>query len=468
MNRVAAPRTAADAPATPPASTAPLWWSLLYFFCLLCGYYVLRPVRDAMGASNDAATVFPHAMIAWAQAHGWQLRDFVLQVLFTATFLSMLVLQPVYGALVARFPRRVFLPVVYGLFIVCLLGFHWAFDAELPGRGMLFFVWIAVFNLFAVTVFWSYMADVFDDRQARRLYGYIGAGGTAGAVIGPVLTQWLVQPLGVANLLLMSVGFLVLCVLCIVRLRPWAIARERAQGVASGENAMGGSVWAGLRLVWQRPVLRAMAATLFFSVGAATLLYNQQAAIAREFYPDAVAATAYFARIDSAVNVLAILTQLLLTRWLLNRHGVAPALLMPGLILLLGFGLLLASPLPVMVAIVQVLQRSSEFALAKPARETVYTRMDRPSRYKGKAVIDTAVFRGTDLAFAWVHKGVAVFGTQAVFGAGLLAAAGMTAGAWSIVRAQRRLTDTPPASDATSESSSALQPASSQPARGEP
>lgn len=431
------------------SSTPPLWWSLLYFFCLLCGYYVLRPVRDAMGASSDAVTVFPQAMIAWAQAHGWQLKDFVLQVLFTCTFISMVVLQPVYGALVARFPRRVLLPVVYAVFIACLLGFHWAFFTRLPGRGMVFFVWTAVFNLFAVTVFWSYMADVFDDRQARRVYGYIGAGGTAGAVIGPMLTQWLAQPLGVANLLLVSAALLSVCVLCIVRLRPWAMRRERAHGLASGEVAMGGSVWAGLKLVWQRPVLRSMAVTLFFSVGAATLLYNQQAAIVREFYPSAEAATRYFARIDTAVNLLAILTQLLLTRWLLDRHGVAPALLMPGLTLLLGFGVLMASPLPVMVAIVQVLQRAGEFALAKPARETIYTRVDRPSRYKGKAVIDTAVFRGTDLAFVWIHKGVAVLGTQAVFAAGILAAAGMTAGAWRIVRAQRGLSAPPPVSSST-------------------
>jgi AAA family ATP:ADP antiporter len=437
------------------SSTPPLWWSLLYFFCLLCGYYVLRPVRDAMGASSDAATVFPHAAIQWAQSHGLQLKDFVLQVLFTCTFVVMIALQPVYGALVARFPRRVFLPVVYGIFILCLFAFHWAFHTQVPGRGMVFFVWTAIFNLFAVTVFWSYMADVFDDRQARRVYGYIGAGGTAGALIGPMLTQWLVQPLGVANLLLVSAGFLAVCVLCIVRLRPWAIRRAHAQGLDSGEGAMGGSVWAGLKLVWQRPVLRAMAATLFFSVGAATLLYNQQAAIAREFYPGAEAATAYFARIDSAVNLLAILTQLLLTRWLLDRHGVAPALLMPGLILLLGFGVLMASPLPVMVAIVQVLQRGSEFALAKPARETLYTRVDRPSRYKGKAVIDTAIFRGTDLAFVWIHKAVALFGTQAVFAAGAIAAAGMTAGAWSIVRAQRGL----PGADSSSDSAFDRQPA---------
>lgn len=452
------------------AATAspPLWWSLLYFFCLLCGYYVLRPVRDAMGATADAATVFPAAWIDWAQARGWALKDFVLQLLFTCTFVVMLLLQPLYGALVARFPRRVFLPLVYLCFIVCLLGFHWAFQAQASGRGMLFFVWIAVFNLFAVTVFWSYMGDVFDEAQARRVYGYIGAGGTAGAVLGPLLTQALVGRIGVAPLLLVSAALLSVCVLCIVRLRGWAIRRERRHGLASGEAAMGGSVWAGLRLVWQRPLLRAMAIALFFSVGAATLLYNQQAAIAREFYPDPAAATAYFARIDSAVNLLAILTQLLLTRWLLGRFGVAPALLLPALALLLGFGLLLASPLPAMVAIVQVAQRAGEFALAKPARETLYTRVDRPSRYQGKAVIDTAVFRGTDLAFVWIHKAVAAAGTTAVFAAGAVAAAGMLGGVCAVLRARRGLGE---AASAPVSSASALPtPAlatSAQPLRGE-
>ncbi|MGY1424086.1 NTP/NDP exchange transporter [Lysobacter sp. A289] len=417
----------------------PLWWSLLYFFSLLCGYYVLRPVRDAMGASGDAATVFPHWMLDWAQGSGFALGEYTLQILFSGTFVAMVVLQPVYGALVARFPRRVFLPVVYLVFIACLVGFYWLFHTSVPGRGGAFFIWTAVFNLFAVTVFWSFMADVFDNQHAKLVYGYIGAGGTIGALVGPGITRLLVGTIGVANLLLVSAGFLAVCLLCILKLRPWAIRREHLHGEADGENAMGGSVLAGLKLVWQRPLLRALAITMFFGVGVGTLLYNEQAAIVKQFYPGAEAATRYYATIDWAVNGLTLLIQLLLTRWLLRRYGVAPALLGPAIAILLGYCVLAASPLPVMVAIVQVMTRAGEFSLAKPGRETLYTRVDRESRYKAKAVIDTVVYRGGDLSFVWLHKVVAVFGSGVVFATGIVVALGMTAGAWQVVRAQRDL-----------------------------
>ena len=417
----------------------PLWWALLYFFCLLCSYYVLRPVRDAMGASVDATAVFPQAWLAWAQARGVALGDFTLQLLFTGTFIAMVLLQPVYGALVSRFPRRVFLPAVYLLFVACLLGFYWLFDQEVAGRGAAFFIWVAVFNLFAVSVFWSFMADVFDTGHAKLVYGYIGAGGTIGALVGPALTRLLVGPIGVANLLLVSAALLMVCVLCIARLRPWALQRERLQHEGGGGRAMGGSVVAGLRLIWQRPVLRAMAALMFFGVGVGTLLYSQQAAIVRQFYPGAEASTQYYSMVDWAVNGLTILIQLFVTRWLLHRHGIAPALLIPAAAILFGYCLLAASPLPMLVAMVQVITRAGEFSLAKPGRETIYTQVDRESRYKAKAAIDTVVYRGGDLTFVWLHKGLAAFGSAVVFGGGILVALGMTLAAWRVVRAQRAL-----------------------------
>lgn len=420
-----------------------LWWALLYFFCLLCGYYVLRPVRDAMGASSDAAAVFPQGLLDWAAARGVDLGAFTLQLLFTCTFIAMVLLQPLYGALVARFPRRVFLPVVYGVFILCLGGFWWAFDSGASGRGALFYVFIAVFNLFAVMVFWSFMADVFDNEQAKQVYGYIGAGGTIGALTGPVITRALVDQVGVANLLLVSAGFMTVCLVCIMRLRPWAMQRERLHGEQSGEQAMGGSVWAGLRLVLQDPLLRALAILMFFGVGVGTLLYNEQAAIVRAHYPTAEAATRFYSTLDWAVNGLTIVVQLLLTRWLLRRYGVAPLLLLPALAILVGFSVLAASPLPLLVAMVQVMTRASEFSLAKPARETLYTRMDRESRYKAKAVIDTAIYRGGDVTFVWLHKLLAVAGSSVVFLAGTGIAAAMAYGAWRVVREQRALPDGP-------------------------
>ena len=430
------------------AASPPLWWAMLYFFCLLCGYYVLRPVRDAMGASSDAAAVFPRGLIALGERMGIELGEFTLQLLFTATFIMMVLLQPLYGALVSRFPRRVFLPAVYLLFIACLLGFWWAFDSRIPGRGAVFFVWVAVFNLFAVTVFWSFMADVFDNANAKQFYGYIGAGGTIGALVGPAITRFLVGPLGVANLLLVSAAFLAVCLFCIMRLRPWAQARERAHGGGTDGRAMGGSMLAGLRLVWERPLLRALALLMFFGVGVGTLLYNEQASIVRSAFETPEQRAAFYSTLDWAINGLTIAIQLLLTRFLLQRYGIAPLLLLPALAIVLGFAALSASPLPMLVALVQIVTRASEFSLAKPARETLYTRVEREERYKAKAVIDTAVYRGGDLTFVWVHKALAALGSSMVFLAGLGIALGMTYGAWRVVRAERTLPQDPSAEPA--------------------
>lgn len=420
-------------------SSPPLAWSFLYFFCLLSGYYVLRPVREAMSASADVEAIFPTGMIAFFAAHGMPLKDFTLQVLFTCTFLIMVLLQPVYGALVSRYPRRVFLPVVYGFFIATLLLFYVLFDSGVPGRGMAFFLWVTVFNLFAVAVFWSFMADVFSNAEARSYYGYIGAAGTLGAFLRPILTRTLVERIGIAHLMLVSAGFLTVCVVCVLRLRLWAVAREQERQLSSGEVPMGGDVLGGLKLIVREPLLRWLAFMVLFGVGVGTLLYNEQAALVRRLYTDAAAATAYYASIDLAINALTLVLQLLVTRALLSRFGIAPALLIPGVAITLGYAVLTASPLPMMIAIVQVITRSSEFALAKPARETLYTRVEREWRYKAGAAIDTVIYRGGDLTFVWVHKLVSAFGSSAVFGVGLLVASGMTLGAFGLLREARKL-----------------------------
>ncbi len=418
-----------------------LLWSFLYFFCLLSGYYVLRPVREAMGASSDMTTLFPTAMIEFFTARGMSLKDLSLQVLFSMTFVIMVALQPVYGALVSRYPRRVFLPVVYGFFIATLLLFYLAFHSGMPGRGMAFFLWLTVFNLFAVAVFWSFMADVYDNAEAKRYYGYIGAAGTIGAMLGPALTRTLVERIGIANLMLVSAGFLCICVACLLRLRHHAVRREAERNLASGEVPMGGSVLAGLKLIASEPLLRWLAVLTLFGVGVGTLLYNEQAAIVRRLYPDAQLATAYYANIDLAVNGLALFVQVFVTRALLSRFGIAPALLLPAGAIVIGYAALAASPLPLMVAMVQVVTRASEFSLSKPARETIYTRVGREWRYKAGAAIDTVIYRGGDLTFAWVYKGLSMFGSSVVFGAGVLVAGGMTLGAWGVLREARKLPD---------------------------
>ncbi|QHG87772.1 MULTISPECIES: NTP/NDP exchange transporter [Xanthomonas] len=454
MSGLPAPRSALGRLARALRGSPPLAWSFLYFFCLLSGYYVLRPVREAMGASADVEALFPAGMIAFFATHGLPLKDFTLQVLFTCAFLIMVVTQPLYGALVSRYPRRVFLPTVYGCFIATLLLFYVLFDSGMPGRGMAFFLWVTVFNLFAVAVFWSFMADVFSNAEARNYYGYIGAAGTLGAFLGPILTRTLVERIGIAHLMLVSAGFLTVCVVCVLRLRLWAVAREQQFGLDSGEVPMGGDVFGGLKLIVREPLLRWLALMTLFGVGVGTLLYNEQAALVRRLYTDAAASTAYYASIDLAVNALTLVLQLLVTRALLSRFGIAPALLIPGVAITLGYAVLTASPLPMMLAIVQVITRSSEFALAKPARETLYTRVNRQWRYKAGAAIDTVVYRGGDLSFVWIHKLVSALGSSAVFGVGLLAAAGMTVGAFGLLREARKL----PAERATDQNRQASRP----------
>lgn len=411
-----------------------------YFFCLLCGYFMLRSIRDAFGASDDAATVFPPAMVAFFADHGIALGELTLQVLFTGTFLSMLLLQPLYGALVSRFPRRVFLPFVYALLVLALGAFTMLFANEVPGRGAAFFIFLAVVNLFAVSVFWSFMSDIYSSTQSRLFYGFIGVGGTLGALAGPVLTKLIVEDVGVETIMLMGTGFMGLCLVFVIALAPWARRREVVRGGPRFDEAIGGRFLEGLRIVARDPLMRALAALMFFGVAVGTLLYNEQAAVARQIVDDD-ARTAFFATIDLWVNGLTLVIQMFITPFLLARFGIAPLLLVPGIAITLGFAVLAANPLPMLLMAVQVATRAGEFSLAKPARETIYTRVDAETRYKAKAFIDTAVYRGGDFTFVWVHKLIAGFGSAVVFAFGTGIALAMLASAWAVVRAQRPLRD---------------------------
>src|SRR6266568_3125725 len=219
-------------PATAPERSAALW-SFAYFFTLLAGYYVLRPLRDQMGIAGGVKN------LPW---------------LFTATFLSLLVAQPLYGALVARLPRVRFIPIVYHFFVANLVVF-WVlltFDVEKVIVARVFFVWASVFNLFAVAVFWSFMADLFTAEQGKRLFGFIGAGGTAGALLGPIVTILLSAPLGPTNLLIAAIVFLELAVLCVHQLERSGNARQSSR---PNEQRIGGSAFAAIPELVRSPYM---------------------------------------------------------------------------------------------------------------------------------------------------------------------------------------------------------------------
>ena len=362
-------------------------WSFTYFFCLLAGYYILRPLRDEMGVAGGVRN---------------------LQWLFTATFVVMLAAVPVYGALVARVRRRVFIPLVYHFFVVNLAVF-WlllTLDVERQTVARVFFVWISVFNLFAVSVFWSFMADLFSSEQGKRLFGFIAAGGSAGALAGPALTIGLAQVLGPANLLIVAGLLLEGAVVCAMRLEP------KKELTLKSENPIGGGPLDGLMMVLNSPYVAGIMLWVSLLSVAATFLYFEQAAIVAAASDDPAVRTRIFAAVDLAVGLLTIAVQFLATGKLIARFGVGAALALLPLVFAAGFAALAAAPVLAVVIAFQALQRTANFAISNPAREVLFTVVTRDEKYKAKNVIDVVAMRGADTAGGWFFTALRSLGME--------------------------------------------------------
>ncbi len=373
-----------------PGEGRALGWSFAYFFFLLAGYYVLRPLRDEMGIAGGVRN---------------------LHWLFTATFAVMLAAVPAYGALVARLPRRRFIPLVYHFFVANIAVF-WlllSFDLGKVQVARVFFVWISVFNLFAVSVFWSYMADLFASEQGKRLFGFIAAGGSAGALLGPLLAVGLALPLGPVNLLIVAALLLELAVLCARRLETAAppaaaVGAPHADTTAAppGSAGLGGGWLTGIAMVLRSPYLAGIALWVALLSLAGTFLYFQQANIVAAASDDPAVRTRIFASIDLAIGILTLIVQLLATGKLIGRFGVGRAAAALPLVFVLGFLLLAVAPMLLVVVAFQAIQRTANFALSNPAREVLFTVLQREEKYKAKNVIDIVVFRGADAASGWL------------------------------------------------------------------
>jgi ATP:ADP antiporter, AAA family len=387
VNDAALHRALAKVVAVRPGETRALLWSFGYFFCLLAGYYVLRPLRDEMGIAGGVKN------LPW---------------LFTATFFVMLAAVPVFGAVVARLPRRRFIPLVYHFFVANIAIF-WvllAFGIARQEVARVFFVWISVFNLFAVSVFWSFMADLYASEQGKRLFGFIAAGGSAGALLGPLVTVSLVKTIGPVNLLLAAALLVELAVACAYRLERAAPAAKDPQIDAPGAKpeakALGGGWLAGLAMVLRSPYLAGIALWVFFLSLAGTFLYFQQANIVAAASDDPAVRTRIFATIDLAIGILTIVVQFFATGRLISRFGVGPAAAFLPLVFAVGFLALAVAPALAVVIAFQAIQRTANFALSNPAREVLFTVLDREEKYKAKNVIDIVVFRGADAASGWL------------------------------------------------------------------
>jgi AAA family ATP:ADP antiporter len=372
-----------------PGEGKALAWSFAYFFCLLAGYYVLRPLRDEMGVAGGVRN---------------------LQWLFTATFVTMLVAVPVYGALVARLPRRRFIPAVYHFFVANLAVF-WlllTLDVERLIVARVFFVWISVFVLFAVSVFWSFMADLYTSEQGKRLFAFIAAGGTAGSLAGPALTIGLAELLGTANLLLIAGCFLEVAVICVMRIEVTSSNKENS----SKEEAIGGGWLDGLVLLVRSPYLAGIAAWVGLLSIAATFLYFQQANIVAAASDDPAVRTRIFASVDLAVGLLTLAVQVFASGKLIARFGIGAALALLPVVLAAGFAVLAAAPVLAVVVVFQALQRTANFAISNPAREALFTVVAREEKYKAKNVIDVVAVRGADAAGGWLFAALRSLGME--------------------------------------------------------
>jgi AAA family ATP:ADP antiporter len=374
-------------PGTPDERAAALW-SFGYFFFLLAGYYVLRPLRDQMGIAGGVKG------LPW---------------MFTATFLALLMAQPLYGALVARLPRSRFIPLVYHFFVVNLALF-WlllSFGITPVFVARIFFIWVSVFNLFAVTVFWSFMADLFTSEQGKRLFGFIGAGGTAGALLGPSITLLLSVPLGPVNLLLVAILFLEAAVLCLNQLEHRATARQESR---PDESNIGGSAFAALGELIRSHFLLGIAAWVSLLSFGATIVYLEQANIVAASVHDPSAQTRIFASIDLAVGLLTLATQVFATGRLLKRFGTGAAAGALPATYILGFSALALAPNLAIVVATQVMQRWMNFAVANPARQVFFTVVAREDKYKAKNLVDVVIYRGSDALYGWMFSSLQALG----------------------------------------------------------
>lgn len=356
-----------------------------YFFMLMCAYYLLRPLRDAM------------AIEAGLENLPW---------LYVGTLAATLVLSPGFGALVARVRKALLLPLTYAFFASNLLVFYLLFKLVPDAKwlAVAFFIWVSTFNMFVVSVFWSFMVDVFRDEEAKRLFGPIAAGGGTGAIVGPLLMQYLTPRIGVDAVVGMSMLFLLGTLPCIRGLARWAEARHGRFVLPPDDPdaRIGGRVLSGLLLVARSPYLIGITAVILIGSTAAAFMYNEFLRFVEASYPDLASRGQFLGRIEFAVSLTSWLFQGFVVGWLIRRFELRGALVTIPVLALGTFLVLAAAPVLWVLAAGQVMRRAGEYGIAKPSREVLFTVVDAETKYKAKNFIDTVLQRASDLFGVWL------------------------------------------------------------------
>jgi len=362
----------------------------LLLFCVLGGYFAVRPVRETIG------TILGRE----ATQNLW---------LFTALFALLIV--PFYGWLVARVRRSVLLPVIYGFMAVAFLFTSQVFQGEAPNPTLarVFYVAISVMNVMLVSVFWSFMLEVLSSEQAKRLVGFIMAGGTLGALLGPAGTALFVERIGNSGVLYIGAGMYALAVvLQRVLVAQWRHltpdADARPIALSERDRALGGKPFAGFTLVLRNRYVLGIALFIAGISAINTFLYFEQLELVQARFEALADRTQVFASLDTIVQLLVILTQLSVTGYIATRVGVIALLVSVPIVMVFGLTVFAAFGTFSVLAGAMVLRRWGEYAFIRPGREMLFSKVDNETRYKAKNVCDVAVYRVADAAFAQIKK----------------------------------------------------------------
>ena len=375
-----------------PEEIRALWLGFVFFFVVLAGYYVIRPVRDNIGA-----TQFENL---W-----W---------MFTVVLVAMIFANALFSAIVSRMSRRRFIPIAYRFFILNLVIFFGLMQYMPPGKQPwvdgCFFVWVSVFNLFATAVFWRFMTDLFTTEQGKRLFGFIAVGGSLGGIFGPIITASLVHQVSTGVLLLICAGMLEIAAQS-VRFFPDEFRRDdpRSGENASAEKPIGGKFWDGVTHICKSPYLFGLFLFIFLYTFTSTWTYFQQAELTKTGFADKAARTAFFAKLDLSVNTLTLFLQIFVTGRLMKFLGVTVTLLFMPVLSLFGFAAMGFAPVLPVLAAFQIARRASTFAFMRPAREVLFTVLRREDKYKAKSFIDTFGYRCGD-QFGVSYSGLKALG----------------------------------------------------------
>ncbi|MEQ1856689.1 MAG: MFS transporter [Longimicrobiales bacterium] len=368
-----------------PGEGAAVVTAFFLYFCVLGGYFAVRPVRETVG------TILGPERTA---------------DLFVVTWVASLAIVPIYGALCARFKRSVFLPWIYGFVAVSLAGIGVVLGStDSVAASQFFYVLISVLNLFVVSVLWSFLLELFQPGQVKRLFGIVAAGGTAGALAGPILTDVTVRFIGNDGVLFMGAGmFVIAIILQRILLGIWKRTGWAGAASAAGERPMGGNPFAGFTLILKSPYLIGIATFVVLAASANTFLYFAQLRVVSDTFADPEVRTQVFSRIDYTVQTLTIIAQLLFTGRIAQKWGIGSLLMFVPLVLVGGFLTLAAVyTFPVLVA-VMITRRVGEYSFIRPGREMLFSRVDTETKYKAKNAIDVPVYRGGDALIAQVDS----------------------------------------------------------------